>query len=535
MRFSTRLIVCFVAPSALFIAAAGSGVLGLIHTQTEYNRYMSVDQKLSDGLSEMYAQGLQSGQALRNMVLDPQNKQSYDNLKAAQTEFEKVFKATEIVANGTQFATAIPGIASLRQERDAAISKVVELVNSAPSEAAVALTTSETPAWRKLRAELLAQRNAARKEALEAYEDAQKVASQAVLFAGLLALLAVAVAGGMGWFMYRSSQRTLGGEQSDAVLVMQTAAQGDFSHSHDILGRVPGSLLAAFSHMSESIRGMIVNVRTEAGSLRHDAGRLSESVQQVSAAAGHQSEATSSMAAAIEELTVSVNHISDAALETERLSEGVASLCRSSEIQVNSASDGMQRIASAVGEASIKIAGLEARAEQINMIAASIKEIAPQTNLLALNAAIEAARAGEQGKGFSVVADEVRKLAERTASATIEIERMVSSVQRETKESTDTMAHVRPIVDEGNVLTQQVADSLREIRSRADQTLERVREVAHATREQSSASTAIAQRVESIAQMVEETNASMEETTRSASDMREMSVRLDTLVGAFKV
>ena len=284
-----------------------------------------------------------------------------------------------------------------------------------------------------------------------------------LILTAIAALLLIAA----GILVVRSVMRQLGGEPAGAVQIMQRAAGGDFSGTTSGGKRSAGSLLTAFGDMSTSIRSMIVNVRTEAGSLRQDAGRLSESVQQVSAAAGHQSEATASMAAAIEELTVSVSHISEAAIETEKLSEGVASLCRSSESQVSSAADGMQRIASAVGEASTKISGLEARAEQINVIAASIKEIASQTNLLALNAAIEAARAGEQGRGFSVVADEVRKLAERTASATVEIEQMVSSVQRETKESTETMAHVRPIVDEGNALTQHVADSLREIRSRA--------------------------------------------------------------------
>jgi len=535
MLFSTRLTVCFVAPALMFIAAATSGVWGLMRTQTEFKQYMAVDQQLSDGLSEMYAQALQSGHALRDLVLDPKNMQAFDNVTAAQAAFDTALRSTENVAAGTPFAASLPAIAALRQVRDASIANVLKLISEDSPQASSALASGEMPAWRKLRAELLAQRELARKDALDAHAQAQERGTQAILLAEILALLAIVVALIMGWLMHRSSQRALGGEPADAVHVMQTAAQGDFSHNAKFVGRVPGSLLSAFGDMSGSIRSMIVNIRDEAGTLKHDAARLSDSVQQVTAAAGHQSDATASMAAAIEQLTVSVSHISDAARDSEQLSAGMAGLCHSGEAHVIGANEGMQRIAVAVGDAAEKISGLEMRVEKINVIAASIKEIASQTNLLALNAAIEAARAGEQGRGFSVVADEVRKRAERTASATVEIEQMVSSVQRETKESTETMARVRPIVDEGNALTQHVADSLREIRSRADMTLERVREVANATREQSSASTSIAQRVESIAQMVEQTNASMEETARSAGDMRDMSVRLDTLVGAFKV
>jgi methyl-accepting chemotaxis protein len=472
-------------------------------------------------------------------------RQAYQSLRAMRYGEDKNYVIAWKAADGATLVHATPA-----QERNLMFSNVVD---SRPREAIVADNVNALRAAGGRRFSQVMQKRGdapapvARQNVAALYEpwgvvvgtgvwldrveaEFRKDIVASIVLSAVAALVLLAI----GIYIVRTVMRQLGGEPAGAVRVMAQAAGGNFTHTFG--GKqVAGSLLAAFGDMSGSIRSMIVNVRDEAGSLKRDAGRLSESVQQVSAAAGHQSEATASMAAAIEELTVSVSHISEAAVETEKLSEGVATLCRNSENQVSSASDGMQRIAVAVNEASDRIAGLERRAEQINVIAAAIKEIASQTNLLALNAAIEAARAGEHGRGFSVVADEVRKLAERTASATVEIEQMVQAVQAETKDSTATMSRVAPIVDEGTQLTQQVAESLREIRHRADQTLERVREVANATREQSSASTSIAQRVEGIAQMVEETNASMEETARSASDMRDMSVRLDTLVGAFKV
>jgi len=355
---------------------------------------------------------------------------------------------------------------------------------------------------------------------------------QLMLGAGSTVILAVVLLLG-GGFIARGVIRQIGGEPLAVIEIMRRAALGDFRQR--LPNAPPGSLLDAFASMSNSVRELIASVRDEAGAMKRDAQRIADSVSQVTTAAAQQSDATSSMAAAVEELTVSVAHISDAAMQTQQNSEGVAERCRNGEAGVMSAAESMKRIAAAVGEASEKIRGLEARALQINSIAASIKEIAGQTNLLALNAAIEAARAGEQGRGFSVVADEVRKLAERTSSATVEIEEMVSAVQRETAESAATMEHILPMVAEGTDLADQVAMSLREISSSADTSLERVREVAHATREQSSASTSIAQQVESIAQMVEETTAAMRETTRSAQEMRDMAARLDAMVGRFKV
>lgn len=130
--------------------------------------------------------------------------------------------------------------------------------------------------------------------------------------------------------------------------------------------------------------------------------------------------------------------------------------------------DEIQQMAGNLEHAGQNIQGLGARSQEITSIVQTIRDIADQTNLLALNAAIEAARAGETGRGFAVVADEVRKLAERTASSTSEITRMVNDIQQQTAQAVRNMQELLQQAQHSVAMVRAAGDTIGQIRDGAE-------------------------------------------------------------------
>ncbi len=349
-----------------------------------------------------------------------------------------------------------------------------------------------------------------------------------------LGVLMLAVVVGLAVTMARSIYHSLGGEPDYAAKVAQSIAAGNLSQQ--IEGRFKSdSLLASIAQMQHSLRAMIESIQHGALQLGQSATALTAQMGEIHEASAQSEEATTSTAAAVEELAVSIDHISSSARATEENSAHSSTLAADGETMVNRASETIQSVSSLVGAASGQIGDLLERSREIDSIAGVIKEIADQTNLLALNAAIEAARAGEQGRGFAVVADEVRKLAERTTKATAQITAMIAAVQTDTSAAVNSMQAVTPQVELSVEMAGSAAAALREINSDAATTLGNIREVASATAEQSQASTMVAQNVERISEMVEKSAASVRAAKENVHSLESLASELRDSVAKFRL
>ena len=333
----------------------------------------------------------------------------------------------------------------------------------------------------------------------------------------------------------RGIYRSIGGEPAYAVEVVRAISHGDLRHSIVIGKASERSLLAGMVVMQDRLCQMIGGIQQGAVTLGAAADALAEKMRQINAAARHSADATGATAAAIEEMTVSVSHISNNAKESERNSQRSAELAGTGESLAHRVADDLNQVSAQVGDASKRIEGLVERSREIGGIANVITEIADQTNLLALNAAIEAARAGEQGRGFAVVANEVRKLAERTAEATGQITTMIQGIQDDTAAVVHSMHAVSPQVGKGVASATEAAGTLHQINQESSATLINIREVANATAEQSIASNSIAGSVEKISQMIDEMAGAIGVANDNVQTLEQLAGTLRESVVHFKV
>ena len=520
----------------LFVGATAVAIHGMNNAKNSFRNFLERDQAVLLAFTNLYAQGLQMGQALRNIQLDPANRKAYDNFDKAAGEFEKALdKARQLTAGDAEKSSIVEKIGALRQKQKGIQQEIITMVGGGDIEGAKTRTNKEeTPVWREIRQLLMDivkkmnDATATLKSDMLQNAERNQIAS--------LAIAATAVVVGLLLALSMISGLT---RQLDALLgsMKQLAGgRGDLTRRIDVKGENELAQTAqAFNDFMDGLHRIITGVQGNADQVSAAARELSATAHRLATSSHQQSEAAASTAAAVEEITTGINQVSDNVGSARENAEQATQLSTKGQALIANATTEMRRITETVHASSQSIESLRERSEQISGIANVIKEIADQTNLLALNAAIEAARAGEQGRGFAVVADEVRKLAERTGNATNEIKQMIETIQQETQGAVDQMASGNTQLESGARMVNELVAPLQAMREGANASLTNLTDLANATREQSAASVDIARHVEQIARMAEESSSAIDGAANSASQLEELATAMRTTIAQFRL
>jgi methyl-accepting chemotaxis protein len=309
--------------------------------------------------------------------------------------------------------------------------------------------------------------------------------------------------------------------------------QLDFSFDEQRLRR--SSELSSVAGLQAWLRTMIGETQQQVVALHSLATNIGRVSGVISQGASKQSDATSHMAATMQEMGNTIRDISSSATSAHDLAQQSSDAAHTGAHIVQGAVAQMSSFAEVVDHAVARVEELGSKAEKAAEVVVIIKEIADQTNLLALNAAIEAARAGETGRGFAVVADEVRKLAERTTSATNEIATMMGDMRSAKESVLESIQLAVSRAHEGVEQASGAGASIGVITEKAGQVGEVVSHISDALNEQTAASEDINRHVDSIARMADEAHQSTREIADQATRLDQISNTLHASLSRYKI
>jgi len=296
-----------------------------------------------------------------------------------------------------------------------------------------------------------------------------------------------------------------------------------------------GRLCTALNTSVAAMRSVIQSVEQSASTLSAAAEELSVQSMHSSGNTESQTMQTNQIAAAAQEMTVTIGEISHNADTAARASRESAEKADAGGQVMQAAAATMEKIASATQGAAEKMSSLAQRSTEIGKVLGVIQEISEQTNLLALNAAIEAARAGEHGRGFAVVAGEVRRLAERTTAATQEIDATIRTIQEETRATLGVMEQSRKAVEDGRTETSRAHASLEAIITGSRNVEQMIQMIATAATEQTAASGEISQSAGNISKLAEENARAASEAAEASTNLSRLASDLDGIIRAFRI
>jgi methyl-accepting chemotaxis protein len=348
------------------------------------------------------------------------------------------------------------------------------------------------------------------------------------------------------------------------VAFAQRVASGDLTTrlSDGQRGEI-GALAGALNTMSADLSQIVATIQSSADQVAASSKEISRTALSLSEGAQGQAMTLEETSASVEELSASVDLVSGHAGSQASAAEKGTSTMQGVESSILAASRNLGEIselasgsvessqdgATAVGRVVEAMSLISDSSSRIGGIVSVISDIADQTNLLALNASIEAARAGEHGRGFAVVASEVSKLADRSSSATKEIEGLIKESMSKVNQGVEIAEESQAAMERIKVSSRKVQEMIGDMSHSMDQQVAAIKALATAlaevsemsvsisaaTEQQSLSAKQVSAAVENVNDLAQSAAASVKELSASTEGLASMAKTLQEVVGHFRV
>jgi methyl-accepting chemotaxis protein PixJ len=316
---------------------------------------------------------------------------------------------------------------------------------------------------------------------------------------------------------------------------IEGAATGDLTVRSEINEGEIAIVGDFFNSIIESLRDIVKTVKDSTAQVTTSVGDNESEIRLLATAANEQADKIEQTLRQVEAGAISIQSVAQSAREASVVATAASATAETGGHAMDNTVININQLRETVAETAKKVKRLGESSQQISKAVGLINQIALQTNLLAINASIEAARAGEEGRGFAVVAEEVAQLATQSSAATKEIEKIVSTIQRETSEVTQAMELSTAQVVEGTKSVEQTKLSLKEIIDQSKEIDAFLQSISQSAIEQVKSSESMKLVMAGVAEVSAQTSTSSSQVSNSLQATVAIARELQAVVGKFKV
>lgn len=237
---------------------------------------------------------------------------------------------------------------------------------------------------------------------------------------------------------------------------------------------------------------------------------------------------------AVQELATSIQDVSADASRSAAAAEQTLANAQQGTAAVRNTIQGMQRLRIHVQDTAKRVQHLHHHSQEVGEIGSIITDLADQTSVLALNITAQVLRAGAAGQRPAIAAAEVEHLAKQVLEAAQRIARLVTTIQRETREVVTAIEDNTREMLQGAQVADQAGQTLGEIERLSTQLGALMKSITDSTAKQADGSATLSKAMQDMSSVTQQTVSGTKQVATSIQTLATMAETLRNSVNGHR-